>query len=43
MRPLSRRCRAYRVDAGTRLARDGILLSTLSSPVFIFVIAALLG
>ncbi|MCH9275696.1 AEC family transporter [Bifidobacterium amazonense] len=34
---------ASRYDAGTRLARDGILLSTLSSPVFIFIIAALLG
>ncbi|PJM73607.1 hypothetical protein CS006_05705 [Bifidobacterium primatium] len=34
---------AARYDAGTTLARDGILLSTLSSPVFIFVIAALLG
>ncbi|KAB7788820.1 AEC family transporter [Bifidobacterium cebidarum] len=34
---------AARYETGTRLARDGILLSTLSSPIFIAVIAALLG
>ena len=34
---------AARYEVGTSFARDGILLSTLSSPVFIFVIAALLG
>ena len=34
---------AARYDAGTMIARDGILLSTLSSPIFIFAIAALLG
>ena len=34
---------AARYDAGTTFARDGILLSTLSSPIFIFVIAGLLG
>lgn len=34
---------AARYDAGTIVARDGILLSTLASPVCIIVMAALLG
>ncbi|WP_223849810.1 AEC family transporter [Bifidobacterium vespertilionis] len=34
---------ASRYEVGMRLARDGILVSTLSSPLFIFVIAWLLG
>ena len=34
---------AARYDAGTAFARDGILLSTLLSPIAIIVVAGLLG
>ncbi|PLS31569.1 transporter, auxin efflux carrier (AEC) family protein [Bifidobacterium margollesii] len=34
---------AARYDAGTEFARDGVLLTTITSPIVIFAIAALLG